>query len=206
MKQFRPVAAILLLSILAACSGGGGKKVLIMASGKVSVSEDQKTVTLDPGTTHNEKEISLPGSEKETLTVKSPDGSKTFDLNEGGHYLLNLKTDTLIGGIVRYGSAGMASNLSNDQVDHIIDSTEKLIAGQNASDASQTYFIVPMTIKKITASEDAKIIGPYNGIPASIDVDKNGKGPEMYKFFTNKQKRESLDDLNKQRAKSKLQQ
>ena len=204
MKQFKPAAAALLLSLLAACSGGS-KKVTVMASGKISLSDDQKTVTLTPGTTHNEKDISLTGGDKETLTVKSPDGTKTFDVPDNGYYLLNLKTDTLIGGIVRYGSTGMATNLSNEQVDNIIDSTQKLMAGQNASDANQTYFIVPLTIKKITGSESAKLIGPYNGIPSSIDVDKSGKGPEMYKFFTNKQKRESLEDLTKQREKSKQQ-
>lgn len=205
MKKLKAFIPVILMASLAACSGGG-KKVLVMSSGKITVSEDQKNITLDPGTTHNEKEIVLNGSGKETLTVKSPGRNKTYDVNESGEYLLNLKTDTMVGSIVRYGSSGMATNLSNEQVDHIIDSTQQLLLGQNASDANKTYFVAPFTIKKITASEDAKIIGPYNGIPASIDVDKSGKGPEMYKFFTNKQKRETLDDLTRQRKKSQQQQ
>ena len=204
MKKIKAFIPVMMMASMVACSGGG-KKVLIMSSGKITVSEDQKNITLDPGTTHGEKEIMLTGSGKETLTVKSPDGSKTYDVNESGHYLLNLKPDTLVGSVVRYGSSGMATNLSNEQVDHIIDSTQQLMLGKNASDASQTYFVAPFTIKKLTPSEDAKIIGPYNGIPQSIDVDKNGKGPEMYKFFTNKQKRETLQDLTAQRKKSQQQ-
>ena len=204
MKRSQAFLPVIMMALLAACSGGG-KKVLVMSSGKITVSEDQKNITLDPGTTHNEKEINLTGSGKETLTVKSPDGNKTYDLAESGHYLLNLKPDTLVGSIVRYGSSGMATNLSNEQVDHIIDSTQKLMMGQNASDEGKTYFVAPFTLKKVTATEGAKIIGPYNPIPQSIDVDKNGQGTEMYKFFTNKQKRETLNDLAAQRKKSQQQ-
>ncbi|MBE7173677.1 MAG: hypothetical protein INR73_24100 [Williamsia sp.] len=202
MKKVKMGLSVVLLALLAACSGGGGKKVLIMSSGKISVSEDQKTITLDPGTTHNEKEIDLGSGEKITLTVKSPDGSKTYDVTENGHYLLNLKTDTLVGGVVRYGNSGIPTSLSNEQVDHIIDSTRQLMAGQNASDANKTYFLPPFVIKKITTEEGSKIVGPYNAIPRSVDVDQSGKTQEVYKFVTNKQTRETLDDLTKQRQKA----
>ena len=201
MKQLKASVSIALLALLTACSGANGRKVHVMASGKVTVSEDQKTITLDPGNTHNEKELDL-GSDKATLTVKSPDGSKTFEVNEGGDYLLNLKTDTLVGGIVRYGSAGVPASLSNEQADHIVDSVQQLMTGKNASDANKSYFIPPFTIKKITGTENPRVIGPYNGIPQSVDVDKSGKSQEIYKFFTNKQNRETLDDLATQRKKS----
>lgn len=202
MKQLKTGLSITFFALLAACSGGGSRKVMIMASGKLSVSEDQKTITLDPGTTHNEKEIDLGGGEKVTLAVKSPTGDKTYDVGENGHYVLNLKSDTLVGGIVRYGSTGMPTNLTNEQVDHIIDSTRQLMMGQNASDANKTYFIAPFTIKKVSGEEGAKIIGPYNGIPYSLDVDKSGKAPEVFKFSTNKQNRETLENLDKQRKKA----
>jgi len=202
MKQLKIVLSAAIVIFLTACSGGK-KTVLIMASGKVSVdAADNKNITLVPGSTHTEKEVVLDGGEKETITVKGgADGNKTFDLNEAGNYVLNLKQDTLIGGIVNYGTGGRTSNLTGEDVDRIIDSTQKLLLGQNVSDESKTYFIPPFTIKKVSANADAKIVGPYNGIPSSIGVGEGGKAPEMYKLFTTKQKRESLEDLIKERKK-----
>lgn len=200
MKLFKLVAATLLIVTFTACSGGG-KKILIMASGSLTVDDkDQKNIKVEPGTRHTEKEILLDGNDKQTLTVQGLDGNKTFDVTESGHYVLNLKPDTLVGGMVRYGTGGRSSNLTGEDVDHIIDSTQKLMLGQNASDDNKTYFIVPFSIKKISANTESRIIGPYNGIPGTVDSDA-GKTPEMYKFFTNKQKRESVEDLIKERKK-----
>ncbi len=202
MKQPALAVAIVFIALFTACSGGN-KKVMIMASGKVTVDEkDPKSIRLDPGTTHNEKEITLSGTGKETLTVQAPDGNKTYDLSENGNYVLNLKPDTLVGGIVRYGTGDRTSNLTSEDVDNIIDSTRKLMAGQNASDAGKTYFIAPFTLKMLSTNENAKIIGPYNGIPGSIDAGDSKTGPEVYKLFTNKQKRQSLEELETQRKKS----
>lgn len=203
MNQLSVAVAVFLLTLLTACSGGGGKKVMVMASGKLTIDDkDQKNIKLEPGTTHNEKEIDLEGGgDKATITVQSPEGNKTFDVAGEGHYVLNLKPDTLVGGLVRYGSGGRTSNLTGEDVDHIIDSTQKLMLGQNTSDAGKTYFILPFSLKKISDNAAAKIVGPYNGIPGSVDVDNGGKSPEMYKLFTNKQKRETLDNLIKERKK-----
>ncbi|MEJ7767573.1 MAG: hypothetical protein WKF89_07160 [Chitinophagaceae bacterium] len=201
MKSFKITAAVLLIITMGACSGGG-KKILIMTSGQLTVDEnDQRNIKTEPGTRHTEKEIMLDGSEKQTLTVQTAQGNKTFELSESGHYLLNLKPDTLIGGIVRYGTGDRTSNLTGEDVDHIIDSTQKLLMGQNASDDNKTYFIVPNSLKKISSETGSKIIGPYNNIPGTVDSDNSGKTPEMYKLFTNKQKRESVEELIRERKK-----
>ena len=202
MKDIRFMAAVMCIAMLTACSGGNKKNIMIMASGKVTVgSSDNKNITLEPGTRHTEEEIVLESGDKETLTVQSPDGNKTYDLSEGGHYLLNLKKDTLVGGLVNYGTGARTSNLTGEDVDNIIDSTQKLIAGQNVSDESKTYFIPPFTMKKISDNAASKIIGPYNGIPGSISADGAGKAPEIYKLFTAKQKREDLEKLIMERKK-----
>jgi hypothetical protein len=187
--------------LLAACSGGQ-KKVMVMASGELTA--DGNTIKVDPSLTHNEKELVFTG-DKVTLTVQSTNGtSKTFDLTENGSYLLNLQMDTLIGGIVNYGAGdGMPGSITSDQLDHIIDSTKQLMAGQNASDEKKSYFLPPFTIKKLTTQDNAKIIGSFKGIPYSNEPDASGKIPEVYKFFTNKQKRETLNDLMAQREKLK---
>jgi hypothetical protein len=200
MKSLKVILSISIVAALSACSGSG-KKVLVMASGKLTLDEkDQKIIKLEPGTTHNEKEIVLSGGDKETLTVQSAGGNKTYDVTEPGTYLLNLKPDTLVGGIVNYGTGNRKSNLTGEDVDHIIDSTQKLIQGLNASDDHKSYFILPFTIKKISNSLESRIVGPYNGIPGSVDA-SSGKIPEVYKLFTTKQKREAVDALIKERKK-----
>ncbi len=199
MKIIHFPIALFLIAGLASCSSGGGKKVFVMSSGKLTVdANDQKNITIEPGTTHNEQEITLTGSGKETLTVKVGAESKTFDVDQPGHYVLNFKSDTLVGGLVNYGSGGKTTNLTGEDVDRMIDSTQQLLQGKNTDD-KKSFFVIPGTLKKVSDNAEARIIGPYKGIPGTIDVDASGKTPEMFKFFTNKQKREALDDLIKQR-------
>lgn len=200
MKKNVLLPVVAFAALLASCSGGQ-KKVKIVASGKVTVTDN--TISLDPGLTHNEQEVTFSDS-KVTLTVTSTKGTnKTFDLTDNGSYLLNLQDDTLIGGVVNYGSTGRAGSITSEQLDHIIDSTQQLMEGKNASDASKTFFLPPFTIKKISAEDNARIIGSFNGIPYSNEPDASGKTPEVFKFFTNKQKRETLVDLMTQREKLK---
>jgi hypothetical protein len=178
----------------AACSPGVAKKVKVMSSGKIQVDEAAKTVTFTPGTQHNEADLTFTEKDK-SVTVKTPDGDQSFEIPDNGVYLLNLKTDTLIGNMVNFGSGGQPTSISTEQLEHIIDSTQKLINGQNASDENKTYFILPKTIKKLTNNLNAQLINPYNNIPYKVEADKDGKAPEIYKFFTAKQKRESLNEL-----------
>ncbi|MEO5683360.1 MAG: hypothetical protein ABIQ88_12005 [Chitinophagaceae bacterium] len=190
----------------AACSGGGNaasseKKVVIMASGQLTVTD--KTVKLEPSLRHNEQEVIFT-DDKLTLTVQSTAGTnKTFDLTENGVYLLNLQTDTLIGGLVNYGSLGMPGSITAEEMDHIIDSTQQLMQGLNANDAKSTFFILPFNIKKISAKSNTKVVGSFKGIPYKNEADNNGNLPDVIKFFSVKQKRETLKDLLEQRAKIK---
>jgi hypothetical protein len=178
----------------AACSPGVEKKVKVMSSGKIQVDEATKTITLTPGNQHNEAELILSEKDK-AITVKSAEGDNSFEVPEAGLYILNLKTDTLIGNLVNFGNGGAPSSISTEQLEHIIDSTQQLINGQNASDEKKTYFIVPKTIKKLTTNLNAQLINPYKNIPYKVEADKDGKAPEIYKFFTAMQKRESLNEL-----------
>jgi hypothetical protein len=186
-------STLLAILLFAACSPGAQKKVIVMASGKIQVDANTKTVTFEPGTQHNEAEIIL-GSSDKGVTVKSPDGEKAYDAPENGLYLVNLKTDTLIGNLVNFGNAGQPTSITNDQLEHIIDSTQQLIDGKN-EDSKKTFYIVPNTIKKITTDLNAQLLNPYKNIPYKVDLDKDGKVPEIYKFLTVKQKRESLTEL-----------
>jgi len=183
--------------LFAACSSGAGKKVVVMSSGKIQVDpSNPKVINYTPGTQHNEQELTFSGTDKVTLTVKGGEGGdKTFDLPEQGLYVLNLKNDTLLGSLVNFGQAGMPTSLSTEQLDHIIDSTQQFIEGKNASDEKKTFFLVPQSIKKISSSDAGTVLNPYKAIPYSVEVDKDGKAPEIYKFFTIKQKREELEKM-----------
>ncbi|HTL09089.1 MAG TPA: hypothetical protein VL307_12550 [Chitinophagaceae bacterium] len=204
MKQLSILAIASTMLLLNACSGGhtAEKRVVVMASGKLTVAD--KTITLDPSLTHNEQELVFP-DDKLTLNLKTTSGiNKTFDLTEPGVYLLNLQTDTLIGGLVNYGTLGMPGSITAEEMDHIIDSTQQLMQGTNASDAKSTYFILPMTIKKISAKSNTKVVGSFKGIPYKNEAGEDGKLPDVIKFFSVKQKRETLKDLMEQRAKIKI--
>jgi hypothetical protein len=192
--KFSLFCTIFAMVCFAACSPGVEKKVKVMSSGKIQVDEATKTITLEPGTQHNEADLTLTAKDK-AITVKSPDGDQSYEVPDNGLYLLNIKTDTLIGNMVNFGNSGAPTSISNEQLDHIIDSTQQLINGQNASDANKTYFIVPKTIKKLTTNINAQVINPYSNIPYEVKADKDGKAPEIYKFFTAKQKREALNEL-----------
>jgi hypothetical protein len=200
MKLLSLLAVCLSFLFFTACSGGGkgGKTLVVMSSGKMQIDKSKpETISFEPGNQHNEEILTYSGDEKVTVTVKSPAGDKSYELPDNGIYLLNLKKDTMIGSIVNFGSSGMPTAISGEQLEHIIDSTQKLLLGQNASDANKTYFLAPASVKKISTNETAKILGPYNAIPYKVEADKDGKAPEYYKFFTNAQKRESLNDLMK---------
>jgi hypothetical protein len=179
---------------LAACSPGIDKKVVVMSSGKIQVDNNTKTVTFQPGTQHNEAEISL-GANDKAVTVKTSSGEKQYELPENGLYILNLKSDTLIGNLVNFGSSGVPASISSEQLQHIVDSTRALINGENASDENKTYFVVPNSVKKLTTNLNAQLLNPYKNVPYKVEADKDGKAPEIYKFSTNKQKRESLEEL-----------
>jgi hypothetical protein len=199
MKNFYSISFGLGLLLLVSCSGGGQKKIVVMASGKLSVSD--KTITIEPGTTHNEQDLVFTDS-KLTLTVKGNfGGDKTFDIAENGVYLLNLQVDTLIGGLVNYGKSGPPGSITEEALNHIIDSTHQLMEGKNANDAKGPFFLPPGTLKKVSTKDNARIIGSFKGIPASVEVDDSGNTAEIFKFFTNKQKRETINDLEIQRAK-----
>ncbi len=184
------------ICMLAACGGSHHKKVVILSNGKLTLDETKQKIKQDPGNTHTEEILEFT-TDKVKLEVESAYGKKEFDLTEDGVYLLNIKVDTLIGSVVNYGGSQKATSISGETLDRMIDSTRQMLEGKNVSDEKKTYWIVPNTIKKITAATNATILGPYKKIPSEVSVDGSGKPLEVYKFFTNKQKRETLDDMLK---------
>jgi len=203
MKIFSAIILIAAVSLFNACSSGGsGKKVIVMSSGKIKVDpNDPKTINFEPGGQHNELELLL-GEGDKTVVVKSGGTDKSYDIPESGLYLLNIKSDTMIGNQVNFAATDRAAHITSDQLQHIIDSTQDLMRGVNVSDEKKTFFLVPGSIKKITGNLNAQLLSPFKLIPYKVDVDEKGNPPEIYKFFTNSQKREALDELLKRLQKS----
>ena len=185
------------ICMLAACSGAGHqKKVVIMSNGKLTFDESKQKIKQEPGNTHIEETLEF-NTDKVKLEVESSYGKKDFDLTEDGIYILNIKADTLVGGIVNYSAGAKTTSISGEQLDRLIDSTRQMVEGKNASDEKKTYFIVPNSIKKISTASNAMIFGPYKNIPQKVDADESGKAVEVYKFYTNTDKRKTLDDMLK---------
>ena len=54
---------------------------------------------------------------------------------------------------------------------------------------------MPNQLVKISDNTDAKVFGPFTKIPGTIEADKDGKAPEIYKFYTNTELRELIEKL-----------
>jgi regulatory protein YycI of two-component signal transduction system YycFG len=189
-KSFMKLLLVIVAAMcLGACSSGGGKKVIVMASGKVQVSGN--TITLQPGTTHNEATVEPDG---ETVSVSSPSGNQNFEVKEAGVYVLNLKKDTLVGSYQRTGTDNSQQVISQDDLFNRVDSLTALMKGTNVSEAAKNYNIPPMSIARISQNSNAQIIGPFRKIPGSFDPSKEH---EIYKFYTNKEVAEIIANVRK---------
>jgi hypothetical protein len=189
MKKIQFLAIAVLVVLLSACSSGGGKKVLVMASGKVEV--EGNTIKLEPGTTHNEKELNVSG---DRITVITGASSADYSISEPGLYLLNIKTDTLVGSYQRVGTEANTARVTQEDLQKHIDSLQQLMTGANASAANRNYCIPPNRVTKISDNVNAQVIGPYLKMPSSFE---GGKEYEIYKFSTNKEMVETIDKLKK---------
>ena len=188
--------------MLAACGGASHqKKVVIMSNGKLTIDESKQKIKQDPSLSHVEETLEFT-TDKVKLEVESSYGKKEFDIADDGTYILNIKADTLVGSLVNYSASPKATSITREELERIIDSTRQLLEGRNASDEKKTYFIIPNTIKKISTNIDVVILGPYKLIPQKVDVDASGNAKEVYKFFTNKDKRETLNDMLKRMGRS----
>ncbi|HEY4110453.1 hypothetical protein [Puia sp.] len=180
---------------LVACKGHE-KKVLVYASDKITVDATQQNITIanGDGTTHHEQELDFKTGDPVTLNVESPQGKYTVSIPDDGLYIANLKNDTVIGSRQHVGAEGGESRVTQDALKQKVDSLEKLIQGQNVSEANQNYFIVPGKAAKITNELNAKIFGPFTTIPGGFDA---GSVPAIYKFYSMREMHVIVSRLDK---------
>jgi hypothetical protein len=194
MQRFLTLLGLIVITTLTACSHN--KKILVYATSDsdIKVDESQKDITIADGTAHHEKELDFSGSDPVTLNIQLPSGKFTLQAPDDGLYIVNLKSDTVVGSYQHVGADNGEVKISQEALKQKIDSLQKLVMGQNVSDAAKNYFIAPNKIVKITGETKAKVFGPYVTIPADFDA---GTAPEIYKFYTNKEVREIIGNLSK---------
>jgi hypothetical protein len=190
---------ILLVSATAilACNSPVTKKVLIMGRG--SIKTNGNDISMTDGTGYAEETIEVSGDKQETRNVTTSTGKSTIEIpGEEGFYVLNLKADTIVGSQQIFGT-DISTNrvITQEELKKNIDSLTKLTTGENISAAGHNYMILPNEVKKISANAAAKVFGPFTKIPATLEADKNGKAPEIYKFYTNGEIRQLIAGLKK---------
>lgn len=181
---------------LVACSSPDSKKVLIMGRGGITANGND--ITMKEGSGYSEETVEVSGDKATSWNVTTPAGKTSVNIPaEKGFYVLNLKTDTIVGSQQILGKDLSSSHtITQDELKMKIDSLTKLTAGTNVS-PGHSYFILPNQVVKITASTDAKVFGPFTKIPGTLEADKNGKAPELYKFYTNAEMRDLIATLRK---------
>jgi len=195
MKNFR---LLLMFSVLFAACSGHTKKVIVYANNEADINDQTKTITQKDNEGHLDKEIQFNTGDKVTIKIIQKEGSTAnIDIPEDGYYILNAKAkDTIVGGYQKYSTPEEANRvISQEELKHNIDSLQQLITGQNTNVTNHTFFIPPNTAAKITANTDATIVGPYHGM-TSIEQ-KGNKEPEVYRFYSVKEVRETIGKLQK---------
>jgi hypothetical protein len=195
MKKNHLMALCCIVTFLA-CNEPVTKKVLVIGRGKISAQENN--ITMTDGSGYVEETVEIKGSKPVLWNVTTPLGKTTINIPEDkGFYILNLKTDTLVGSQQNIGQDLGGRTMTQEELKVKIDSLVKLITGSNVSTGGHNYFILPNQLIKISASIDAKLFGPFTKIPGSLEADKNGNAPEIYKFYTNAEMRDLIVRLKK---------
>jgi hypothetical protein len=189
---------VLLSSVLFAACSSHTKKAIVYANTDADINDQTKTITQKDNEGHLDKEVQFNTGDKVVIKVVQKDGSNaSVELPDDGYYIINVKAkDTIVGGYQKYSSPQEANRvMSQEELKHNIDSLRQMILGQNTNPANRTYFIPPNTAQKITANTDATIVGPYHRMTS---VEKQGdKEPEVYRFYSVKEVRETVDKLQK---------
>ncbi len=165
-----------------------------MSKGKATIDKAAKTINVPSGgTSHEEQTVELTDGSNLTFQVTANNDKYSVDIPSNGYYVLNAKADTIIGSYQAYNApSAQSKTITQESIKHSIDSLQQLLQG-NASSTNKTFYILPGKAVKITDNMDATLVGPFNSLTT---LEQNGdKAPEVYKFYTSKDVRETLAHL-----------
>ena len=196
MNKFNFIGWCCIITLLA-CSSSPSKKVLIMGRGAITTNGNE--ITMKEGSGYSEETVEVSGEKAISWNVTPPAGKTTINIpEEKGFYVLNLKTDTIVGSQQILGKdLSSGRTMTQEELKIKIDSLTKLTTGSNVSPGGPNYIILPNQVVKISSNTEAKIFGPFTKIPGTLEADKNGKTPELYKFYTNSEMRGLIASLKK---------
>jgi hypothetical protein len=181
------------LIVMAACSSNH-KKIIVYIKEGSTVNEDAKTITVVDGSGSDEKAISYNTSDKVSLKVTGLGDHANVSIDENGLYVLNAKTDTIIGSYQKYSDPRLTKTLkTQEDLKHDIDSLQQLTEGKNFSAANRNFYLLPKTAVKISDNLDAVVVGPFHRMTSLEKVD--GKLPEVYRFYSIQEIRETIEKL-----------
>jgi hypothetical protein len=190
MKPILFLSAAILL--LASCNDSA-KKIIVMSKGDADINTGSKTISASDGAGHNEKTFVL-GSGAYDYTLKAPSGEGKTTFKENGLYVVNVKNDTILGTYMKYADPAKANAvMSQEDLQKHIDSLHLLLEGKNVTAANRNFFILPASAAFITSNTDAEIVGPYHQMRSAAKI--NGKDPEVYRFYSIKEVRETVGKL-----------
>ncbi|HVW62612.1 MAG TPA: hypothetical protein VHC48_21325, partial [Puia sp.] len=175
-----PLAVFLSLS---SCKGHH-KKVIVYAGSDIQVDNTKTNITVGEGGPLHQQDLDFSGGDPVTLNVQTPAGKVSVEAPEDGLYVLNLKGDTIVGSYQHTGTEAGDSRITQEMLKQKYDSVQKLVRGENVSEANRNFFILPDHIQKISANAGSKVFGPYTTIPSAFDA---GQTPEIYKFYSIKE-------------------
>lgn len=191
----KKVISFAIIIAAVACSSTQ-KKVLVYAKGTATINESTKTITANDGVGSDEKTLLLTDKEKAIITIETTNGKATIDIPENGYYVVNAKQDTIVGSYQKYGKVKTTKTIMTQAfLKQSIDSLEQLILGKNISVANRNFFILPMSAVKVTTNIDAFIVGPFHQMTSIEKIE--GKEPEVYRFYSVKEIRETINNLVK---------
>ena len=165
-----------------------------MYRGKADINAAANSVTLKDGAGNEEQMAEFSGK---SVSIQKTDGSKTeAALNEPGLYILNGRNDTIIGSYQKYSDPKKTyDTIKQDFIKRSIDSLKLLVEGKNISTANRNFYILPYSAQKITDNVDALLVTPFHRMTS---VEKVGdKDPEVYRFWSIKEIRETIEKLAK---------
>lgn len=186
MKQ---ITALLLVPVMLASCSVGEKRLIVISPDNTSVHTGERKITA-AGKGHGEQTVVFREEGSVALQVSSPAGEGTVTLEGEGIFLLNTKTDTIIGSWSPYTAPkDSITKISEERLRADIDSLQQIMNG-NVSAAKRTFFVLPNQAVKITENTKAHIVTPFHRM-TSIEV-KKGETPEVYRFYMMSEARTTL--------------
>lgn len=179
--------------LFTACGNDNMKRVMVFSRGQANIDKEAKTITVSSGTSSEEQTADFT-EDQVTLQLSTQAGKATVELTEPGYYVINAKTDTIVGSYQRYGApATETKTYTQDFIKSQIDSLQQLLENKNVNAANRNFFIAPNQAVKISNNTDAFIVGPFHKMTS---IKKEGdKEPEVYRFYMASEIRETIEHL-----------